>query len=255
MLIRTTAALLLPLLLGAPIGAQTRKSDRELEGLKRRVKAVRVETAKLSKKAAQWVESKRELNSTTFYDENGDLVERLYPWRGPSFQNRHLYSYDEDGNRLEKQCREGVVAPPKLTDFSGGHRPDDGSILSRWLMKYDGDGNRIEEQAFFGGARPMVKTTHRYEGGSRRVASATYRSDGSLLSRVQYKYDAGGGVIELIRYRDERSSSDSEHLIYSGLEYDASGNWIKRVTSRLQTKDGKSYSEPEAVTYRRIDYY
>lgn len=83
----------------------------------------------------------------------------------------------------------------------------------------------------------------------------TWRSDGSLLNRAVYRYDVDGRVIELIRYKEERYSMASEHITYTGLEFDASGNWIKRVTSRLRTKDGQSYSEPEQVTYRRIDYY
>lgn len=170
---RTTVAILISLLLGASIGAQKRKSDRDLEGLRGSVKVVRVETAKLKHKAGQWVEAKRELEYTSRYDEKGDLVEKVFPWRGPSFHNRHLYSYDEKGNRLEKQSREGVITPPRLTDFSGGHRAvDDGSFLLKWTMKYDGDGNRIEEQAFFTGTRPAMKTIHKYDGGSRRVETA-----------------------------------------------------------------------------------
>jgi hypothetical protein len=38
-------------------------------------------------------------------------------------------------------------------------------------------------------------------------------------------------------------------------EFDAQGNWIRRVSSKWVTKDGKSLFEPSSVNYRKISYF
>src|SRR4051794_27032353 len=77
-------SLVLSLLLCTMIAAQSRKTDKNYDGLRGAVKSVRVETAKLSSKSGQWVEGKWTPQRTVHYDKLGNKT------------NEAVYTDDED---------------------------------------------------------------------------------------------------------------------------------------------------------------
>jgi hypothetical protein len=236
------------------INGQPRRSDLEVDGLKGRVKSVRVETAKLSNSSGHSIEAKRELEYTNRYDEKGNLVEKLFRYEGTARHNRHLFVYDEKGNRLEKICREGIVSPPNWAELARAPMTNDGSTLFKTMIKYDDRGNRLEEQGSFAGQGPSLKQVHKYDASNRRIETATYRGNNTLVGKATYTYDADGHPAETLREKkDGGPLIVAEHLVFSAYELDATGNWTKRVISRISAKDAKA--EPESVTYRRIGYY
>ena len=62
-------------------------------------------------------------------------------------------------------------------------------------------------------------------------------------------YDFSGRI-----YHGEKVTTKTITCVYT-YEFDPQGNWIKRVATNVEKKDGKSISTPFYATYRRIIYF
>ncbi len=244
------------LLAALPVAAQNRKTDKEHEGLFGSVKSVRVEKAKVLNNSGASVEQKRVFSQETAYDLRGNMTEE----RDSSPAPYHLYSYDSKGDRLEKNARTPITTgPPTTADW--GFLSNVSTTLYRWVFKHDTRGNRIEAKKYrrmFGRSddhrflSDTQKVTYRYEDNDRRVETASYDSRDRLLQKWVYIYDSSPTPTQRDEYKSDGSLAGKEFYTY---EYDDRGNWIKRVTSKLSTKNGNSQVEPVEVTYRTIIYH
>jgi hypothetical protein len=71
--------------------------------------------------------------------------------------------------------------------------------------------------------------------------------------------DARGNVVESTaeEVRDDADGGDSytEKYSYAAYEFDAQGNWVKRLKSEWTTEGGKPRYVPLKVEYRTIVYF
>lgn len=249
--------LTLCLLLSAPqVAAQNRKTDTEHEGLIGSVKTIRVEKAKVLNDADASVEKKRVFSQVTTYDLRGNMTEERDSGPAPY----HLYSYDDKGDRLEKNARTPITTgPPTTADW--GFLSNVSTSLYRWVFKHDTRGNRVEAKIYrrvFGRSddhrllSDTQKIIYRYDDKDRRVETASYDSRDRLLQKWIYTYEDSPNPTQRDEYKSDGSLAIKESYSY---EYDERGNWIKRVTSKLPSKSGESQLEPVEVTYRTITYH
>jgi hypothetical protein len=248
---RPLAVLLLSTLSISAAIAQHRKSDREHDGLNGPVKTVSIEVTKLSTKSGKLVEDRPALIYTLDYDPQGNRVKQVihsnyddivYPDR--TANTRISYHYDSEGNRTESHFN-----PNLLGDVKTGR--------VRWVFRHDQNGNRIEE-ALYGHNRNSLSNvqtllstyTHTYDDMGNKVESNMIVR-GALYYKWEYTNDEKGNVLEMTCYK--RNKFD-QRMAYD-YKFDGRGNWIRRITGKAVTKNGRTYYEPIEVTYRTITYY
>lgn len=227
---RIIIPLILAVALVGPSGAQQKKSDLEHDGLKGKVKTLKVEESRFSNKSEKPLEGKRAQIETISYGENGMLV------RSNRFDDgrpgTYFYSYDASGNRFEL-IRLATSSSRLKTEF-----------------KYDADGNRIEEVQ--SGDEGLVnKIVFVYDSKGRPTERRIYNRQG-LFARRTYTYGADVNPKEEAEYDPKGGLVGKQSYSY---EPDPTGNWIKRITFSYATIDGKPHIEPAVATYRTITYY
>jgi Txe/YoeB family toxin of Txe-Axe toxin-antitoxin module len=74
-----------------------------------------------------------------------------------------------------------------------------------------------------------------------------------LNQKYVYTLDAKGNEIEMLAYDTETKKLESTET-YEYLEFDAKGNWTKRVTS-YGNKKAKFVAKPREVLYRTLTYF
>ena len=227
---RIVIPLMLTVALTGYSGAQQRKSDLEHAGLLGKVKTVKFEEAKLSNKSGKPVEGKRVQLETQSYGENGMLTKSVRIDAGQ--RGDYFYSYDANGSRIEL-IRSSVSSSHVKTEF-----------------KYDATGNRIEEVQT-GDEGLVAKTVSLYDAEGRRTERRLYNKQG-LFARRTYKYAADAYPTEEAEYDPKGALVGKQSYSY---ELDATGNWIKRITSAQGMSNGKPVTEPAEATYRTITYY
>jgi hypothetical protein len=93
----------------------------------------------------------------------------------------------------------------------------------------------------------------KFDSKGNRIEWARYTADGTLNYRETIEYNAEGQETEETYYKDDGSIGSK--YSYSDYQVDSKGNWTRRVKSKWVTKNGKSYFEPQEVTYRMVTYY
>ena len=96
------------------------------------------------------------------------------------------------------------------------------------------------------------KQIHLYDAAGRRVITQRLTEEGRLFRTLVTRFDAKGNEVESAEY--DSDGGVQSRTAYSYV-FDARGNWVKQVTSQWVTRDGKSFFEPEGVSYREITYY
>jgi hypothetical protein len=285
---RLLALLVLALIYSCPLIAQT-KTGRERAGLSGPVKAVRVETAKLSVVSGQLVEGQRvpaylttfdEQGNTTgqsahnpdgslkrklgwdyTYDAKGREVEVVYRNADGTLTAKGVSTYDSKGRKIEVTLynpggsinhHQAYSYDDKGNKIGETHRNPDGTARNNITYIYDGRGNLIEVSYYKPDGTLHQRSIYTYDGQGNETEWAAYNGDGSLAMRRTQSYDDKKNVTEIIYYRKDSSMIDKE--TFTHLEFDARGNWVKRSTVREVIRDGKSQVETE-VTYRHITYF
>jgi hypothetical protein len=247
---RICSTLVTLLLLLSPAQAQIRKTDREHALLKGPVRKVVVEVAKLSHKSGRMVEQKRELVLSCTYDRNGNLMEAIDRDPSDGHVNKYVVTYDEKGSRREKvyflnmTARSGQVA-------SGYKWQGDESIHVTREYKYDPAGNRIEETVLQAGETLWYGNWYRYDGKGNMIERAHYNTEGWKY-RWTYTLNDRDVTIGGTKLNPDGKLIQREAYEY---EFDAAGNWTRRVTSKWVREKGKDSSVPMEVTYQVIEYY
>lgn len=92
-----------------------------------------------------------------------------------------------------------------------------------------------------------------YDRQGQKVSNSYYLiSTNAQAGKEEYAYDEKGNISEMT-VRDEGNNVLSKE-VYT-YEYDAIGNWTKRVTYAVVYEGGKVRQEPTEATYRNITYY
>ena len=233
--------------------------DREFDGLKGSVKTVRLERAEVSQRDGKAVESPRQLESVTTYDEKGNKTEALnYDYKGIS--RRSVFTRGENGNQIQTKFK------------------PDGSVDSKWIQTYDARGRMSGGAQYNADGVLQRKSVSTYDPNGKFVDGAMYNADGSLINKTVYRYDAEGKPTGLDLYnangvlimKSVDTASESVATLYnddgtvqtqfanarqsSTQEFDSHKNWIKQSTPKSVVRAGQA-AESVEVLYRTITYY
>jgi len=189
-----------------------------------------------------------QLRKSYTYNGDGALIEvALHSPKG-DVGSKHVYTYDEKGNRLSDTYY--YYYGPKLTDST-----------EKTLFTYDEKGNKIEEAYHNGDGTKAVhpilkvhKIVFTYNDKGKVITQSLYNIKGSLITKGQFSYDTYGNLIEQSGYHKDVNNGKPSTYRYT-YEFDSMGNWIKQVKKKGITNSSKSISEPEEVIYRVISYY
>ena len=233
------------------------KSDKEHDGLLGKVHIIKTEVAKISIVSGTPTEGKRELQRTETYDVKGNLTERVsihsttglatLESKDGKASSRQVFIHGKNGDRVEYSYPSTGRSNIQLNWGGRG----DGSLQIIWFLKFDANGNRILEEVSRSDGTPMYKNVYSYDSAGRKAEVVHSYRDKSRRTRSVYSYDDKGSVSEMASY--EADGSLKEKLRYS-YEYDQIGNWVRRVSSRAMSKDGKELFEAVEISYRTITY-
>ena len=225
-------------------------SDAADDGLRGEVKTVYEENEDLS---GTWSRQGRIPDSMASYDKNGNLTRHeQYDYKG-NLSGVTIYGYI-DGARVSsyKRIEREYNPPPMAVQSPAGEvKKSDPRYSNRFAFRYDDQKRLVEKTGFFNNGVTAYRTVYKYSGNQRE--SFSYSRDNVLNQHFLFRFDDKGNEAEKIDY-NPRDGSVRERYSY-GYEFDAKGNWIKRVVSTWVTKDGKSNFMPKYVEYRTITYH
>ena len=231
----------------APVAARV-GSDATDSGLHGDVKTVFLETEDLRRGTPV---PGRMRTSMSYYNEGGNLTKvEDYDYKG-NLGGITVYGYI-DGARVAKNksferdpLRIVVASPPGV-----GQQKSDSRYSVKYTFRYDDQKRLIEKNWIMTNGETASRTVYKYSPNQRETLS--YSRGDALNRRAVTVLDDKGNEVEQTTFRPDGSIWDK----YSyASEFDAKGNWTKRVTSKWVTKDGKSSFVPQYAEYRTIVYY
>jgi len=247
------------LLCACTVSAQ-KKTDLEIEGLKGRVRSVRVEWARLTVEGGKLVASPRRPQRLTIYDEQGNKTESMIFKHDGSILTKSVYGKDAQGNLVTasfdgngKLIRRTVMMLNAQEQF-----PDvfvfgpNGEPLERSVRTRRADGRLTEEAIYDANGALLYKNVFSHDDQGKQTEFANYNSAGKLTQKTVWLNDGG---IHSIKY-DERGNLwyESIHRASTIEDIDPQGNWTERHTPEKTTQEGHT-REYVGVTYRAIEYH
>jgi hypothetical protein len=240
-----------------------KKTSKEVDGLVGPVHTVTVESAQLSNLSGELEEGERTATLFIVYDKDGNdgrfknagqnisavepkirrddkgrEVEHVFEHPDGSILKRS-FKHDEKGNVIEQADNKG-----------------DGSLLGRIVFTFDASGNMTSLSSYDSNNILTRKLTWTFDEKGNRTewTESTRRGEEMFLfCKIKSVYDDKGNVLEETQYGNPEGSITKQMLSY---EFDAMGNWIKRVrTWWTVQQDGHALLSSGDVEYRTISYY
>ncbi len=241
--------LILPLL----VIAQNRKTDRETDGLKGSVKSILTERADLKEKSGKLVESTRKPEEAITYDTAGNrLTWKTYDYLTGTLFDSVIYSRI-DGDKVA--LYENIDSPNKITAGSPTKNKNsstrDSRYTNKFKYKYDDKGNVSEEAWHQNDGSLWMRYVYKFNGN--QIEELVYAADGSLNQKYVSILDEKGNEVEMHFY-DVKSDKIEGKETYKYLEFDAEGNWTKRITSEGDAEN-KFKMKPREIIYRTLTYF
>ncbi|HXR98990.1 MAG TPA: hypothetical protein VN724_00420 [Pyrinomonadaceae bacterium] len=231
-----------------PVAARA-GSDARDDRLRGEVKTVLEESESLTGTSTV---SGRKPNSMKYYNKAGNLTKQeLYDYKG-NLSQITVYGYI-DGARVSnfKTIERNYNPPPVRIAPSPGAAPPkfDPRYANKYTFLYDDQKRLIEKTWFMSNGETTARDVYKYSGN--QLETLFYSGDGSLNRRFFATVDDKGNKIE----ETQTSDGPVKDKYSYAYEFDAKGNWTKRVTSKWVTKDGKSSFVAEYILYRTLTYY
>ncbi len=222
------------------------KSDREQQGFKNVVGLVREEVAPITNNSGQPVEGQRARKHKIKYDEKGNLIAEII-YQDDRVSTVHFYTTTGRGVK-EEVAYERNPPPDRPPSPTQSATVEERTALKH-TYKYDSGGNQIEELVTTAEGTPIRKAEWKFNAKGQPLEASVYDDKGAKTSKAVNVYDAQGLLASRTLYDGQNQVVAKESFAY---EFDAQGNWIKRLTSRTLDK-GKT--EPVEAVYRTITYY
>jgi hypothetical protein len=188
----------------------------------------------------------KSMTVTTFpVDESGKIIDS-------SFLAKTSYMYDSHGNKIEEIHYYPDSASDLITfkyDLGGK------KVEKRWLdtndeldhlatFRYDKKGHKIEKRWSEKNGSLMKKVTYSYDKNGNKTSEEIISIIDSMSERRTFVFDNRHNLVEEIRYNSD--DSIPHRYSYRYLEFDKSGNWLKRLQSEKNI--------PVSLTIRVIEY-
>lgn len=117
------------------------------------------------------------------------------------------------------------------------------------LYKYDNAGNQVEKIVTTVEGSPVSKEEWKFNAKGQLIEVSVYDEKGAKTFKTINAYDEQGKLLTRTLYDSQNQIVRKATFAY---EFDAQGNWIKRITSKVLDN---SKNEPVEVIYRSITYY
>ena len=207
----------------------------------------------MKKSSDKLVESKRRPESEYTYDKIGNrLTWKSYDYLSGTLFDSVIYSRID---RDKVSIYEEVENPNKITALAAPNdkpkKPFDPQYDYKFKYKYDSDGNVSEEAWHQSNGDLWLRYVYNFKGNQRE--ELVYSADGSLNQKYVYTLDNKGNEIEMFVYDTETNNPEGKET-YKYLEFDAKGNWTKRITSEGD-EESKFIVKPREVLYRTLTYF
>ena len=162
-----------------------------------------------------------------YFDEEGNIIEKIHYGQGSSIKLKTAYIYDEAGKLIESDG-----------EYENGR-------TEKSTYKTDEKGNIIEENSFLDSS--LVSISYKtYDEYGNMIKEKTLKADGTQESHIVYTYDKKRNIIEQIFLTiDGRNVSSTYRYEY---KFDNEENWVWQLES-------DSYGKPYLITEREIEYY
>lgn len=174
--------------------------------------------------------------STYSYDVTGRLTKAHHYQVNGSIWLENTYTYNSDGT-LKDDIQRDLEENKVITRKSYSHDPK--RNLTE-ISEFDSDGKLRDRFGFVRDAQCRI------------IEAYGYNPDGSVRMKAIPIYDDKNNVIDSTVYYNTGAISERGHFDY---EFDQRGNWIKQVSSKWVTENGKGFYKPEHVTFRRFTYF
>lgn len=277
----------------AAAGAKHTLPSTRLVGPVRGVRQERALFVNPSGQPTKWVEDGRLLTDVAGYDRAGRLTDKTSYTPDGAQAVRMLRTYDDGGRLVSERLHDaadtlwrktrylydaaGRLTLALSTDADGDiwfrdvylpnaagapvrvdHHDPDGTFLHRASFTYDEQRRVIRRSLSDADGSPISSNTYRYDPSGWLIEVVTHSRSGALVSRWRYRHDPHGNERLWTSLEADGSVRTKERYVY---EYDARGNWLKRVTLEWvphpkpeAAPDAGSF-EPAEVVYRTISYY
>ena len=225
-------------------------TDASDEGLRGSVRTVLTESQDLS---GTWSVQGRKRDSFDTYNEQGNkLRTEQYDYKG-NLDRITVYGFI-DGHRvsLSDTIEREYNPPPVRVPLSPGvqiKKPDP-RFDTRYEFKYDQKKRLTEKTWLQSNGDVWMRYVYKYTGNQKE--ELVYSEDGKLNQRYLYTFDDKGNKVDQTFFESDGSIRGKQAYTY---EFDAKGNWTKRTTSRMLTKDATGQLQPYSVHFRTITYY
>jgi hypothetical protein len=229
-------------------------TDAQDEGLKGKVKKVIEES---EDRSGTWSVQGRKTSSIEYYNQNGALTQRdSYDSQGKPFQIT-VYGY-VDGKRVSRSKTDSdsestfsALGPPSAA-AGGAPRKSDPRYEYRFEYKYE-NGKLVERQMFFSNGRKGMRYVYKHS--PSQFEELVYTDEGKLNQRYLSILDADGNEVERTNFGVVNFDIYGDRRYKHTYEFDAVGNWTKKVTLKEVKENGVTSWEPAYVSYRTITYY
>ena len=228
--------------------------------LKGPVKSVREEKEVLVRKGGEETATPRARDAEWTFDEQGRLAEgrRFKPDGTLLLKSVHSYAGEGESSVTEygpdakaervinfkhEPSRDGAPGRLRVTGL--------GSELDKEVIQTFDSRGRMEEELVYDRAGGLKNRIHRKYGEDGRAAELlSYNAAGLLIQKYVYK----GDTTEVFVYEPDgnvRLTVTQRRPVHS--DFDAQGNWTKRVWTRTEHKP-EGAEEVTVITYRTITY-
>lgn len=229
-------------------------SDAQDEGIKGKVKKVIEES---EDRSGTWGVQGRKTSSIEHYDQNGDLTQRdLYDSQGHPSQIT-VYGF-LDGKRVSSSKTDNdkanvftVLGPPSPA-IQGPPRKSDPRYEYSYEYKYV-DGKLVERQMVYNNGRKGMRYAYKYS--PNQVEKLVYTEEGKLNQRYLSILDANGNEMERTNFGVVNYDIYGDRKYKHSYEFDAAGNWVKKITLKEVKENGVTSWQPAYISYRTITYY
>ena len=232
--------------------AQT-MTDREFDGLKGKVKAVKTYDADFELKNGKAGQGVQKLTFGSEYDESGNVTQTSNYMIG----SRSIYSFI-DGDKTSRYERFEVPgggffsAAPKKLEKPGDR---DSRYTTKYKYEYDKRGRIIVEKRYGNDKVLHSNWAYRYDNKGRLVEEITYDDGKSITRREISTFDAADNIIERKFIPVSKIAGDSETIhLFKNYKFDNQGNWTQRHQTTIYFRDG-SERRLESILIREIIYF
>lgn len=244
-------ALTLVLISTMTVFGQQRMSERELDGLKGKVKSVKTLREIIESKNYFDNTLKKLLDKVELYDENGVPIESI----DNEYNSRQVYTFvDGDLTSKDFQIIKKETLTVRLRTEPKEEKPKDERYDTKFVNKFDDEGQITEKKVYGNTKKLFKKIVYKYDEKKLLIEELGYDDGKQLNDQYFYKYDKSGNLIQTEEVLHRTEKNIVTVTSYSNYKIDSQGNWTERTETRLGKYEGKELKNVIRHS-RKIEYY